>query len=391
MTRPLSTVQPPSLRGTLVQHRDRIYGVEAPNPGQWIYLRPIAPAPDPPDLAPDDPDPPIFSPPVFLDGWFNDPNGTPCSFRIHPATKVAFRGDPIGGTTPSRLCQLPDGFFVPGKKIPLVFGSASNTNAYVGHVDGSGYFWIDAIVQGTSGGGGGGGSGIRFNVLNVGGWLATETSIAGSPNGYGTEFLSTAGIAIQDNSAGALLIAENGLGTIDIQSNGDIFIESDDFLEIDVYGGMEVLVYGGGFYHEDQGGGGVNFNILASGGGGAGFEVDDSSGGGINFFENGSGDISVFQQGTGGMLFNISGDGDFDFLGQGNGHFLVSTGNNSGAGGIHLEDNGTDGVALGAFGSGDILLDTTGGTGFLRFVNLPTVNPGGTNRVWRNGNVLNIT
>jgi hypothetical protein len=88
----------------------------------------------------------------------------------------------------------------------------------------------------------------------------------------------------------------------------------------------------------------------------------------------------------------------------------VAGGSSSGDAFAVLDDNGggiallssSDGtITISATGGGEVVLESIGATGeirlniasgaYLRFVGLPTSNPGGTGRVWNNGGVLNIT
>lgn len=134
MTDPSSIVTPPSLGGTLREHRNRVQQTEAPFPGQWVYVLPIAPALDPSDRVPSDP-----LAPTFKNGCTNVAGAQAVSFRIHPATRVALRGnvDLHGHALPVVIFTLPDGFR-PQFSTPIVFPSSDGVSIYAGRVDPNG-------------------------------------------------------------------------------------------------------------------------------------------------------------------------------------------------------------------------------------------------------------
>lgn len=134
MTSPI--VNRPSIPDTLRDHRTRVRQTEAPQPGQWVYVLPIAPASSPPDLVPSD----HLAPP-FKNSWGNVLGQQAVSFRIHPATRVVMRGAVQGGSIPSIVFTLPVGFR-PSLSYPVLFPSTDGNNIFTGRVDPNGDVWI---------------------------------------------------------------------------------------------------------------------------------------------------------------------------------------------------------------------------------------------------------
>lgn len=122
----------PSLPRVLREHRQRIGQSEAPSPGQWVYVLPIAPASPPVDLVPGDP-----LAPSFKNGWGNVAGQQPVSFRVHPATKVCMRGVMTGGAFPSIAFTLPAGFR-PSLPVAMMFPSSGGAHVYTARVDPNG-------------------------------------------------------------------------------------------------------------------------------------------------------------------------------------------------------------------------------------------------------------
>jgi hypothetical protein len=142
MSGPQSITLPPSLDCTLRQHRSRIRSVEAPFPGHWVYVTPIAPATTPADAVPGDP---VGIDTPFLNGCQNVAGEQPVSFRIHPATRLALRGavDVGPGAFPMVVFTLPDGYgFRPAYPHPVTFPSGDGSFIYTGRVDPNGDVWI---------------------------------------------------------------------------------------------------------------------------------------------------------------------------------------------------------------------------------------------------------
>lgn len=100
---------------------------------------------------------------------------------------------------------------------------------------------------------------------------------------------------------------------------------------------------------------------------GNGIDFTDNSGNGFFFDVAVDGGFTVHDHGTAGVFFQ-----------------------ELGTGGIELKDQGGGGIILLCTSTGDITLNP-GASAHLVFDNIPTSNPGGTNRVWNNGGVLNIT
>lgn len=136
----------PSLRDTLVGHRDRLRDIETAMPGRWVYVVNVAgphagdvfPATTPVDFIAGDP----YSP-EFQNGITNVLGGQAVSFRIHPATRVALRGDIAlnGAALPVVAYTLPAGF-LPAFPAPIVWPSQDGTLLYSGRVDANGDVWI---------------------------------------------------------------------------------------------------------------------------------------------------------------------------------------------------------------------------------------------------------
>jgi len=104
-------------------------------------------------------------------------------------------------------------------------------------------------------------------------------------------------------------------------------------------------------------------------------------GGGINLFNNrnlgtpGASQIKIQNYDHGNMLITQGRQGVTGF-----------------AGGMQITNYATGSIQIqSTTGSGDIILDMTNASGYIRMTGLPTSNPGGTGRVWNNSGVLNIT
>lgn len=127
---------------------------------------------------------------------------------------------------------------------------------------------------------------------------------------------------------------------------------------------------------------------------------DDGAGDAINLTNAGAaGNIVIRQDGGGDLIIedNVAGTlevalnapGPMHLYNNGTGSSTLIEIKNTGDGGIQVHDLGDGGVNItGAFGGVTITMNDSS---YLRLVNLPTSNPGGTNRVWNSGGTLKIT
>jgi hypothetical protein len=347
-----------TVENALAKHERRIGILEA-DVGRWVYVLPMAPSTPPASFNAADP----LSPP-FQNSWGNIAGQQPVSFRLWPASKVQIRGAIAGGTLPSVVFTLPAGYRPPQPQM-ILFPSIDGSTAYTGRVDVSGEVWVLAVIAvGPSPGPGPGpGAGIFFDIPNVGDSLSVATTdgtfftdngsggigLLSSPGATGgLTFRSFAGIEIDERSAAGISIATiAGGGPIAIQSVGGISIENDAAANTHIF---------------NTAAGALVIESLGSGG----TQIADGGAGGLTLLANGS--TKMLLQSIAGMDIEDT---------SGFGVFIAEFG----AGGITLSDSG----------SGGIIFDMSGSSGFIEMVGLPIANPGGTNRVWNNGGVLNIT
>lgn len=124
-----------NLPDILASQKERISLLEA-QVGRWSYVTPIAPAAEPPDYAPNDPNADAGSGwGVFVNGWGNVAAQQPVSFRIHPATKVQIRGGVTGGSLPSVVFKLPPPYRPTEGSVPVLFSSLDGTVLFTGRID----------------------------------------------------------------------------------------------------------------------------------------------------------------------------------------------------------------------------------------------------------------
>lgn len=102
-----------------------------------------------------------------------------------------------------------------------------------------------------------------------------------------------------------------------------------------------------------------------------------------------SGILSVTSGGSGSAVFGTEGDAQAIFESHATGGTGVLIRNRN-QGNMHLENEGNGDINIECDGNGSINL-AIDGSGFLTITGLPTVNPGGTGRVWNNLGILSIT
>lgn len=223
MSGPGSIVKQANLPDVLRDHNSRISVGEA-QVGRWVYVIPIAPATEPPNYAANDP---MASTPdgwgVFKNGWKNVASAQPVSFRIHPATKVQFRGAIFGGTIPSIVFTLPPDYRPTQAPAAIAFPGAGDST-FVGRVDMNGDVWVLAEVKSST-------DDIRFYVNNQGGFLDITTNEVDA-SGIGMQFIdaSGGGITINLTAGGHIQVGGDETDTIDIRSILGTTIEGGDFL-----------------------------------------------------------------------------------------------------------------------------------------------------------------
>jgi hypothetical protein len=159
-------------------------------------------------------------------------------------------------------------------------------------------------------------------------------------------------------------------GTYGADNVGDWLV-----VETTSFGGSQ----GAGVYFHDQGGGGMIFQSTSTGSpdaSGVALKVDGNYNAGIQ--------IEVIDgKNNGGALISVNGDGN-------NGIQILESGDSTN--GIQIQDTSTTFGGIKIQTSTDLLVTVAGsGTGIFTLQGLPTTNPGGTNRVWRNSGVLSIT
>lgn len=116
---------------------------------------------------------------------------------------------------------------------------------------------------------GGGGAGIRFDTYpQTGDWLYTLTdNAAGSPGSYGTEFESTAGIWLRENSSTGLQFQQLGTGGIQMAEQ----------VAVDTGSGIQLLSSSGMVIQDQSSVNGLYLYQTGSGG----ITVEDNGGGGV--------------------------------------------------------------------------------------------------------------
>jgi hypothetical protein len=243
--------------------------------GRWVYVTPIAPATAPPNYPANDP----LSPP-FVNSWVNVAGEQPVSFRLHPATRVEIRGAVTGGTIPSTVFTLPDGYRPP-KVLPIIFPSADSMSVYTGQINPNGDVQILGSVAGS------GSAGIFYEVANVGDWLYVETTSAGGPFTFGMDF---------ELNGGSFGVFQNGSDQLALVAGGG--------------GVLNILAFGGALTVQSTGGG----LVLAANGGGT--NLYEYSGGGVTIFNGnsvaGAVPITVKDFGTGGIVLDTGSSGSGD-------------------------------------------------------------------------------
>jgi hypothetical protein len=243
---------------------------------------------------------------------------------------------------------------------------------------------------------------------------------SGDVTGATASFVNT---SIKDGR-GILLDAGNGDDTLVLGSGAVLTDNSDGGIEMDANGARGIYLYspgGGGITIQDTGNPGFGIdmetvassaNIFLRANAGAGIALVNSNGG------TGTGNIQISQENDSGITVQDTGSGGIGLFSSGHsfgygidleataGKILLNsygatggieiTQNNDGATGqtghVFITNNGTGPIQIkSATGSGDIIIDMTNASGYIRMTGLPTSSPGGSGRVWNNAGVLNIT
>lgn len=115
--------------------------------------------------------------------------------------------------------------------------------------------------------------------------------------------------------------------------------------------------------------------------------VNTGGAGGQELVNDGDDAQALVQNGDGTKVDAITGQTKGQvLLNNGDGETLIAT---TGAGYLFLHDSGNSGVYVKSDGA-DVIVEVSN-IGHLELRGLPVVNPGGSDRVWNNGGVLNIT
>ena len=229
----------------------------------------------------------------------------------------------------------------------------------------------------------GNGSGIQFDTDNEGGWLEVFTNDVG-PSGFGME--------LEDNSGGGMFIESiGGIQLVDTSNNG---------LQISE-------VSGGGIIIEDEGDGGLSLTDSGTGG----ISLAAGSSGGITLTDSGTGGIRVESKANPGYPFNLGTNSVTVRAGNSNAAGAVEVGAFAGASANDLAElligDWQLGSPLTPFPGATILLSSlvsfwvanaaaqimleVDESGQVAMPMLPTVNPGGSGKLWNNAGVVNIT
>lgn len=200
------------------------------------------------------------------------------------------------------------------------------------------------------------------------------------------------GFNVDDSSGGGIQLASRAGGGIRLESDAeDALVEfiSNGGFNFTINGGAEGINFlndgssAGTSIIDNSGDGGIT--IRNNGSGTDGFAITNDGGGPLVITNNNAGEMQIVSN-TGDLsilaaasLLAIQGNDELQLSGQG-GTLLIDI-NPGGDATIHIDSTEGAGISLELASSGSYLTAT----------NLPTTNPGGTNRIWNNGGVLNIT